>query len=145
MTTIPSFINELSRKVRIHKTIWSPIIFCIILYVILGILGAASFHIDTSSNILATISSTDNGVVLNVLSVVINVVFPVSVLVTSIPVFSIVVRYNLVRGNVCSKRNLTPCTPRGTWLTIRMGVVLGRFLPLDSCDTFPNWSILPCR
>ena len=107
MTTIPSFINELSRKVGIHKTIWSPIIFCIILYIILGVLGASSFHIDTSSNILATISSTDNGVVLNVLSVVINVVFPVSVLVTSIPVFSIVIRYNLVRGNVCSKRNWT--------------------------------------
>ena len=76
---------------------------------ILGVLGAASFHIAPSSNILATISATDNGKVLNILSVVINVVFPVSVLVTSIPVFSIVIRYNLVRGNVCSRR--TPPEP----------------------------------
>jgi hypothetical protein len=103
VTTVPSFVNELSRKVKIRRTIWFPVIFCILIYIVLGILGAASYHIESSSNILATISATDQGKVLNIFSIVINVVFPLSVLVTSIPVFSIVIRYNLVRSKVCSR------------------------------------------
>jgi len=70
----------------------------------MGLLGAASYHLDDTSNILATISSTDSGTALHVLSVLINVLFPLSVLVTSIPIFSIVIRYNLIRGKICSKR-----------------------------------------
>lgn len=104
VTTVPSFVNELNRNVSIHRVIWFPIIFCTLLYILLGSLGAASYYIETTSNILATINSSDEGRALTILSVIINILFPLSVLVTSIPIFAIVIRYNLIRGNICSKR-----------------------------------------
>ncbi|TVY28961.1 hypothetical protein LHYA1_G001672 [Lachnellula hyalina] len=101
ITTIPSFINELSRTVSIHKTIVYPIIVCVILYVIIGLTGASSFAINDSSTLLATLSASNES---RVLTTITDILFPVSVLVTSVPVFSIVIRYNLVRGNLCSNR-----------------------------------------
>ncbi|TVY34724.1 hypothetical protein LSUB1_G005024 [Lachnellula subtilissima] len=101
ITTIPSFINELSRTVSIHKTIIYPIIVCVILYVIIGLTGASSFAINDSSTLLATLSASNES---RVLTTITDILFPVSVLVTSVPVFSIVIRYNLVRGNLCSNR-----------------------------------------
>ncbi|TVY52001.1 hypothetical protein LCER1_G006470 [Lachnellula cervina] len=101
ITTIPSFINELSRTVSIHKTIIYPIIVCVILYIVIGLTGASSFAIDDSSTLLATLSASNGS---RVLTTITDILFPVAVLVTSVPVFSIVIRYNLVRGNLCSNR-----------------------------------------
>jgi hypothetical protein len=103
------------------------------LYIVLGILGAASYQMDTTSNILATISSSQQGEALRVLSVVINVLFPLSVLVTSIPIFSIVIRYNLIRGNICSRRIIF-CRIAD----FRVGALLGGLLPMDLSDSFSN-------
>lgn len=96
---MPSFINELSRSVSIHHSIIYPIVVCVALYLIIGLLGAASFQIDASSDILATLSGSGQN---KVLITMVNVLFPIAVLVTSVPVFAIVIRYNLVRGNFCS-------------------------------------------
>lgn len=126
-------MNELSRKVSIHKTIIFPVIFCTVLYIVLGILGAASYHIDSTSNILATISSSQQGGSLRVLSILINVLFPLSVLVTSIPIFSIVIRYNLLRGKICSRRIIFRRTA-----DFRVGVFLGVLLSMDSSNSFSN-------
>jgi len=101
ITTVPSFINELSRSVSIHRTIIYPIISCVILYVIIGLLGASSFNINSSSSILATLGASNEN---KVLTIIVDILFPVAVLITSVPVFSIVIRYNLVRGNLCSNR-----------------------------------------
>ncbi|TVY92647.1 hypothetical protein LAWI1_G002418 [Lachnellula willkommii] len=101
ITTIPSFINELSRTVSIHQTIIYPIIVCVILYIVIGLTGASSFAIDNSSTLLATLSASNES---RVLTTITDILFPVAVLVTSVPVFSIVIRYNLVRGNLCSNR-----------------------------------------
>jgi hypothetical protein len=96
---VPSFINELSRHVSIHKTIAYPILVCVVVYIIIGLTGAASFQINSSSDILATLSGLNQN---KVLVIIVNILFPIAVLVTSIPVFAIVIRYNLVRGNICS-------------------------------------------
>ncbi|TVY41556.1 hypothetical protein LOCC1_G005111 [Lachnellula occidentalis] len=101
ITTIPSFINELSRSVSIHKTIVYPIIVCVILYIVIGLTGASSFAFSDSSTLLATLSASNES---RVLTTITDILFPVAVLVTSVPVFSIVIRYNLVRGNLCSNR-----------------------------------------
>ena len=108
MTTVPSFVNELSRKVSIHRTIWFPVIFCTLLYIILGILGAASYTISNTSNILATISDSSQGTAIGVLSIIMNILFPLSVLISSIPIYSIVIRYNLIRGKICSRSTAFP-------------------------------------
>ena len=108
ITTVPSFVNELSRHVSIHKTIAYPIVICVILYLVVGLMGAASFQIASSSDILATLSaSTQN----KVLITIVNILFPISVLVTSVPVFAIVIRYNLVRGDFCSNSKIEVFTP----------------------------------
>lgn len=99
ITTVPSFINELSRHVSIHKTIAYPILVCVVLYIVIGLTGAASFQINSSSDILATLSSSHQS---KALITIVNILFPIAVLVTSIPVFAIVIRYNLVRGDFCS-------------------------------------------
>lgn len=97
---MPSFTNELSRAVSIHKVVSYSIIICVTMYLIVGVMGAASFQISGSSDILATLAASDQN---KVLTVIVNILFPISVLVTSVPVFAIVIRYNLVRGNLCSE------------------------------------------
>jgi len=90
ITTVPSFINELSRHVSIHKSIAYPIFVCVALYIIIGLTDAASFNINPSSDLLATLNASDEN---KVLITIVNILFPV---------FAIVIRYNLVRGNFCS-------------------------------------------
>jgi amino acid permease len=102
---VPSFVNELSRSVSIHKTIIYPILVCIAFYILIGLAGAASFPINSSTDILATLSASDQN---KVLVTIVNILFPIAVLVTSVPVFAIVIRYNLVRGNFCSNRKYNP-------------------------------------
>ncbi|RFU30942.1 hypothetical protein B7463_g5397, partial [Scytalidium lignicola] len=99
LPTVPSFIDELSRHVSIHKSIAFPILICMVLYLVIGLTGAASFQIGRSSDILATLSAADDN---KALITIVNILFPIAVLVTSVPVFAIVIRYNLVRGNFCS-------------------------------------------
>jgi hypothetical protein len=69
------------------------------MYLIVGLMGAASFKMENSTDILSTLSTADQN---KVLIAIVNALFPIAVLVTSIPVFAIVIRYNLVRGNFCS-------------------------------------------
>jgi hypothetical protein len=99
ITTVPSFINELSRHVSIHKSIAYPLVICVILYLTVGMMGAASFEINESSDLLATLSAFSQN---KILVTIVNILFPIAVLVTSVPVFAIVIRYNLVRGRFCS-------------------------------------------
>jgi len=130
ITTVPSFINELSRSVSIHKTIAYPILVCVALYLIIGITGASSFKVAQSSDILATLSAEDQS---KVLITLVNILFPIAVLVTSVPVFAIVIRYNLVRGNVCSN---SKCFDSLTepWLT------LGKSMQYYGQAFFPGFS-----
>ncbi len=85
------------------------------LYLLIGLLGAASFQINESSDILATLSAASQN---KVLIIIVNILFPISVLVTSVPVFAIVIRYNLVRGGVCSERWATILASVLPWLLI---------------------------
>jgi hypothetical protein len=67
-------------------------------------MGAASFKIAESSDILATLSASKQN---KVLVTIVNILFPIAVLVTSVPVFAIVIRYNLVRGGFCSNSRIS--------------------------------------
>lgn len=69
------------------------------MYLIVGLMGASSFKMNVSSDILSTLSTTEQN---KVLTMIVNALFPIAILVTTIPVFAIVIRYNLVRGNFCS-------------------------------------------
>ena len=83
-------------------------------------MGAAAFAIDSNATILNVLSSDRP----NIVALVSTYIFPLgefppcsssgafltlrcfltAVLITSVPVFAIVVRYNLLRGDICSNR-----------------------------------------
>ncbi|KAI8058577.1 hypothetical protein BDF22DRAFT_739993 [Syncephalis plumigaleata] len=83
ITTVPSWINSKQPSVSTKKSIWWSIGISTVLYILLGVLD-----INLHDNLFIRISSY---------------VFPIAVLITSIPVFTIVVRYNLVRGQLVGK------------------------------------------
>jgi len=80
-----------------------PIMICICLYLTIGLIGAASLKSIGTSDLLATFAASQNH---KILITVINILFPISVLITSVPVFAIVIRYNFVRGGLCSNGKL---------------------------------------
>lgn len=72
----------------------SSIAICTILYLIIGLIGAASSVVGPS-NVLATFSNLKRpkGFLLTI-----DILFPLAVLVTSVPVYAIVTQNNLERG-----------------------------------------------
>ncbi|OBZ82474.1 hypothetical protein A0J61_09477 [Choanephora cucurbitarum] len=131
ITTIPSWVNSLRPDVNIHRCLWVSVVISTIFYVLLGIFGAMAYEMDASSDILAILSAHGS-----IASKVMAYLFPVCALVTSIPVFTIVIRSNLLRGEICSKHwaifwsNLFP------WIVC---------IPLQSTDyvnQIQNWSSL---
>ncbi|KAI8984130.1 transmembrane amino acid transporter protein-domain-containing protein [Mycotypha africana] len=97
ITTIPSWVNSLKPGVNIHKCMWVSVFISTIFYLVLGICGAMAYKMDPSSEILTVLSTQGS-----VASKVTAYIFPVCALITSIPVFAIVIRSNLLRGEICS-------------------------------------------
>ncbi|CAO3651330.1 unnamed protein product [Cunninghamella blakesleeana] len=131
ITTIPSWVNSLKPTVNVHKVLWISVFISTVFYVVLGICGAMAFDMPGSSDILGILSQ--NGATA---SLVTAYLFPVVALVTSIPVFTIVIRSNLLRGQVCNR----------TW-----SIFWSNFLPWFVCiplqtkdfvGTIQNWSSL---
>ncbi|KAG2208121.1 hypothetical protein INT47_010483 [Mucor saturninus] len=98
ITTIPSWVNSLKPDVNIHKCMWISVFISTVFYIALGIFGAMAYKMDASSDILNILSSQGSTA-----AMVTSYIFPVCALVTSIPVFTIVIRSNLSRGQICSE------------------------------------------
>lgn len=109
------------REVSINKTVWLATIVSTVLFVIIGWLGALAFSLppDGSVNILQAIESNGFVVVcfffytssnsgssrgfLHVVSQICVYLFPAVVLLSGIPVASIIIRYNLMQSGLCGK------------------------------------------
>ena len=85
----------------IRKFIWISVGITTLLYVLVGIFGAMAFHHDLSSNILIEIRHSK---IHNIFTDIATFLFPLGGLLASIPVDTIVVRYNLVRSEMCDYR-----------------------------------------
>lgn len=111
-------MNACSPSVNIHRVVWGSVVISCLLYIPIGWVGASAFHSGNSSTILNVLEDTRP----NLAAVISTYVFPLcmsppshsmrpaglmlkapGVLVTSIPIFAIVIRYNLLRGKICSK------------------------------------------
>ncbi|KAM9967599.1 hypothetical protein ACTFIW_001683 [Dictyostelium discoideum] len=100
ITTLPSWVNESKPTVNIRKAVWLSASASTTVFVATGIFGALAFaHMPSSSDILSVINS-HHGNILTRISVY---VFPFVVLASSIPVYSIVVRYNLMQNGLLPK------------------------------------------
>ncbi|KAI9254882.1 transmembrane amino acid transporter protein-domain-containing protein [Sporodiniella umbellata] len=113
ITTIPSWVNSLRPDTNIHKSLWISVGVSTIFYLTLGILGAMAYKMDAESDILAILSGHGTTA-----SIVTAYLFPVCALITSIPVFTIVIRDNLLRGDVC-----TPFKRKAISVLFKTGVV----------------------
>ncbi|KAK5577202.1 hypothetical protein RB653_002142 [Dictyostelium firmibasis] len=96
ITTIPSWVNESKPTVNLKKSVWISTGFSTILFIIVGIFGALSFSsMSSNSTILSLINLSNKANIFSKLSVYL---FPFIVLASTIPVFSIIVRYNLTQN-----------------------------------------------
>ncbi|CAG8781334.1 26104_t:CDS:2, partial [Racocetra persica] len=97
ITTVPSLANELEKDGSIRKIVYTSVLVTTFGYIFLGILGAMSFDLDLSTNIITTIRQSKMRESLFGFS---TYLFPM-ILLVSVPINVIVIRYNLVRTGFC--------------------------------------------
>lgn len=92
IVTVPSWINEKKANVSVINTLVLSLTFIVIIFTVVGIFGAFSYdhYFDTNSNLFSKLD--EKGGTLGKATVY---AFPIIQNVTSIPVFSIIIRYNL--------------------------------------------------
>ncbi|GBB94193.1 hypothetical protein RclHR1_23090001 [Rhizophagus clarus] len=131
--TIPSWVNDVNPSVPIRKAVWLSVITSTIVYLLLGIMGAMAYRMNSISNIISTINNSPEK---SIISVITTYLFPLVALTTSIPVYTIIIRYNLMRAGYCKKvmANLLSCAL--PWIII---------IPFQTgfwLNAFMNWSSL---
>ncbi|RIB21930.1 hypothetical protein C2G38_2033993 [Gigaspora rosea] len=97
ITTVPSLANELEKDGSIRKIVWTATSISTFGYITLGILGAMAFDLDLSTNIVTSIRKSE---LRNTFFGFSTYLFPF-VLLISVPINVIVIRYNLVRTGFC--------------------------------------------
>ncbi|TPX44009.1 hypothetical protein SeMB42_g04472 [Synchytrium endobioticum] len=98
VTTIPSWINSKHPSVNITSTIWTSLITVTIMYIIFGIFGALALVVPQGSNFMVAIQNSQYSTPLQTL---IFIAFPILALLTSIPVYIIISRMNLIQSKLC--------------------------------------------
>jgi len=124
VTTVPSWINEKKTNVSVNKSLWSATSLCVVIYLVIGIPGAIVFSdvlqgpvtatcarqvADPSFNcpndLMQTLTQPatapwqDSSFATFVLKASVYM-FPIVAVVSSIPVFSIVIKYNLIENGM---------------------------------------------
>lgn len=100
VTTVPSWCSEKKPEVSVNKSVWIATVLATITFFVLGYFGAKSFHFPSDGDILSVINNSPEA---NDLSKALVYLFPIMVLATTIPVFSIIVRYNLLQAKTFHK------------------------------------------
>lgn len=100
VATCPSWLNEKGPSVSVSKTITRACIISIILYLILGFFGALSpLNFASGKDVLSLLADGSTPGIWT-LSKVAVFIFPAANLMTSIPVFAVMIRYNLVNAGL---------------------------------------------
>jgi len=97
VTTVPSWCSEKKRDVSVNKSLWLATTLSSSVFFVLGYFGALSFKFPPSSDILSVINASGYA---NLFTKILVYLFPLMILATTIPVFSIIVRYNLLQSHV---------------------------------------------
>ncbi len=120
ITTVPSWVNEKKPSVSIHRTMWIATFGSTIIYVLLGWFGALAYKIGSFvlrvcasrlcfAFVLRSVSLDPHGDLLStmnaaspfILTRIAVYVFPLVIMGSSIPIYCIIVKYNLVENNIC--------------------------------------------
>eukprot|EP00755_Sulcionema_specki_P017616 Sspe_Gene.11379::Locus_3839_Transcript_1_1_Confidence_1.000_Length_2162::g.11379::m.11379 len=100
VTTVPSWCNERKVGVNINRSIWGSVCLGSLMFFSVGLFGAAAWDFSGDSDLLTVLTSSSTPGVSR-LTRILAYLFPIVALVTSIPIFSIIVRYNLLENNLC--------------------------------------------
>ena len=119
-SSLPSWINEKRKDVKILNTFVVSSTLAATTYVSIGVFGALAFSSfwQTTDTMLDEIYSIGSR-----LAIITFYLFPICVNVTSIPVFSIMMRYNLIEEGICGRK---------------MAALIGVFLPWLLCIPLYN-------
>ncbi|RYY33142.1 hypothetical protein EON62_04525, partial [archaeon] len=133
VATIPSWLNEKAPTTRVRPTIWISILISTIMYIALGMFGAAALEFTGSADLLSVIVDGKVEGIWRVSKGLVYV-FPLANLVSSIPVFCVIVRYNLINTEMCP-----------LWLANFIAIVVPWALSLvfysgNSLNDLLNWS-----
>mmetsp|Transcript_31874 Transcript_31874/g.44440 ORF Transcript_31874/g.44440 Transcript_31874/m.44440 type:complete len:599 (+) Transcript_31874:37-1833(+) len=112
VVTVPSWVNEKRKDVRIHETLSSTISTGTLMFALMGCVGAMAYQFPNGADLLTKLSMPSQWFVTRVLAQL----FPPLVLVPGIPILSIIVRYNLLENRVCGPFNANMIAVVLPWL-----------------------------
>ncbi len=101
ITTVPSWVNEKRRSSNVKRVLGPSVCAATLCYLLIGILGALAFPGLGDTDVLTAIAESASATILDKISVYL---FPLIAVASSIPIFSIIIRYNLVENQVLSLR-----------------------------------------
>jgi len=102
ITTMPSWLNEKGPKVSVARSMWSGIAIGFAMFVALGVLGGMAIDFSAGDDLLAALNDPGTPNIMPVSKIMTYIFAPCSLL-TGIPVFSIIIRYNLLENRIMSK------------------------------------------
>jgi len=140
VTSIPSWVNEKHPGVNVNVSIWSSTWFATITFLLIGYFGGCAYDYPASTNLLTVLSEVTKGkgsttyYWFAIVSKYMVYLFPMIVLVSSIPILSIVIRYNLAENKICP-----------VWMANLLGIVLPWVLSVPAYTgplfmDIANWS-----
>ena len=103
--TIPSWLNEKKPEVDVNETVTWSVWLSVLMFVVLGYTAASVYPSefrDSNDDLLTVILDGDSGA--TAFTRTCAYIFPPVVLWSGIPVFSIIVRYNLLQEGLCGPR-----------------------------------------
>jgi len=133
VTTVPSWCSEKKPHVSVQLSIWGSTFVATLTFFILGYFGALAYHFPADGDILSVINASDHA---NAFDRALVYLFPLMILATTIPVFSIIVRYNLLQNKVMSK-------PLANFIAVILPWILViPFLTGSGLNTIITWGTL---
>jgi hypothetical protein len=98
--TVPSWCSEKKLTTSPRKVIFTSTALAAGIFLYVGLLGAAAFKYAPNENFLTLVTQCER---CSIITRITGYYLPSAVFLTSIPVYSIIVQYNLVENKICGK------------------------------------------
>lgn len=104
VTSIPSWVNEKKTHISVSRQVNGTTALGTAIFLLLGLFGAIALSFDDNvSDVLKAIEAIKTDSALVKTAHVTVYLFPVVAFLSSIPVFAIIIRYNLLQNRICGK------------------------------------------
>jgi hypothetical protein len=104
VTSIPSWVNEKQARISVSRQVNGTTTVGTLIFLVLGVFGAIALKFDNSiTDLLKAIEAVNVDSALVKTAHITVYLFPVVAFLSSIPVFAIIIRYNLLQNRICGK------------------------------------------